>query len=74
MLAETDAELLDDLRSLIESDTRGDPQSPLLWTCKNLRNMGYKIGRTLVGERLRGLDLQANRKTCEGSNNPERDA
>jgi hypothetical protein len=82
-LSETDISLLDDLRSLVEPETRGDPQSPLLWTCKslrklsqNLRGMGHKIGRTLVGELLHKLDysLQANRKTREGSNHPDRDA
>jgi Rhodopirellula transposase DDE domain len=63
-----DASLLDDLRSLVEPTTRGDPQSPLLWTCKSLRKLaeslpgrGHKIGRTLVGELLHKLDysLQA---------------
>ena len=81
--SETDASLLDDLRSLVEPETRGDPQSPLLWTCKSLRklsqslrDMGHTIGRTLVGELLHELDyrLQANRKTREGSHNPDRDA
>ena len=76
LLIETDASLLDDLRSLVEPDARGDPQSPLLWTCKSLRKlaeslreMGHRIGRTLVGELLHKLDysLQANRKTREGS-------
>jgi hypothetical protein len=82
-LIETDASLLDDLRSLVEPDTRGDPQSSLLWTCKSLthlsrslRQMGHKIGRTLVGELLHKLDysLQGNRKTLEGSKHPDRDA
>src|ERR1700757_792399 len=82
-LSETDASLLDDLRSLVEPATRGDPQSPLLWTCKSLRKlaeslrgMGHKIGRTLVGELLHKLDysLQANRKTREGSSTADRDA
>ena len=82
-LSETDASLLDDLRSLIEPATRGDPQSPLLWTCKSLRklsqglrDMGHQIGRTLVGELLHALDysLQSNRKTREGSDHPDRDA
>ena len=82
-LSETDASLLDDLRSLVEPATRGDPQSPLLWTCKSLRKladglrgMGHKIGRTLVGELLHKLDysLQANRKTREGSSHVDRDA
>jgi hypothetical protein len=82
-LSETDASLLNDLRSLVEPATRGDPQSPLLWTCKSLRKlaeglrgMGHKIGRTLVGELLHKLDysLQANRKTREGSSHVDRDA
>jgi Rhodopirellula transposase DDE domain len=82
-VSETDASLLDDLRALVEPTTRGDPQSPLLWTCKSLRklsqslrDMGHKIGRTLVGELLHKLDysLQANRKTREGSKHPDRDA
>ena len=78
-----DASLIDDLRSLVEPTTRGDPQSPLLWTCKSLRklsqslrDMGHKIGRTLVGELLHKLDysLQSNRKTREGSVHHDRDA
>ncbi len=81
-VSETDANLLDDLRALVEPETRGDPQSPLLWTSKSLRklsqslrDMGHTIGRTLVGELLHKLDyrLQANRKTREGSHNPDRD-
>ena len=82
-LSETDASLLDDLRALVEPQTRGDPQSPLLWTCKSLRklarglcDMGHKIGRTVVGELLHelGYRLQANRKTREGGQHPDRDA
>ncbi|HSL72375.1 MAG TPA: ISAzo13 family transposase [Longimicrobiales bacterium] len=82
-VSETDASLLDDLRALVEPETRGDPQSPLLWTCKSLRKlsqslraMGHTVGRTLVGELLHKLDyrLQANRKTREGSHNPDREA
>jgi Rhodopirellula transposase DDE domain len=82
-MSETDASLIDDLRSLVEPATRGDPQSPLLWSCKSLRklvqgprDMGHEIGRTLVGELLHKLDyaLQSNRKTREGSDHPDRDA
>jgi hypothetical protein len=82
-LIETDTSLLNDLRSLVEPDTRGDPHSSLLWTCKSLtklsrglREMGHKIGRTLVGELLHKLEysLQGNRKTLEGSKHPDRDA
>jgi hypothetical protein len=81
--SETDPSLIDDLRALIEPDTRGDPQSPLLWTCKSLSklagalcDMGHQIGRSLVGELLHklGYRLQANRKTREGANHPDRDA
>jgi hypothetical protein len=82
-LRETDVGVVDDLRALVEPATRGDPQSPLLWTCKSLRNltqslrdMGHRIGRTAVGELLHSLDysLQANRKTREGADHPDRDA
>jgi len=81
--SERDPSLLDDLRRLVEPDTRGDPQSPLLWTCKSLSklaralcDMGHQIGRSLVGELLHqlGYRLQANRKTREGSKHPDRDA
>jgi hypothetical protein len=81
-LSATDMRLIDDLRALVEPETRGDPQSPLLWTCKSLRklsqglrDMGHKIGRTVVGELLYRLDyrLQANRKTREGASHPDRD-
>ena len=82
-LSETDTSLLDDLRSLVEPETRGDPQSARRWTCRSLRklsrslrDMGHKVGRTLVGELLHKLDyrLQANRKTREGSSHPDRNA
>ena len=79
----TDPTLIDDLCSLVEPETRGDPQSPLLWTCKSvrklsasLRDMGHSIGRTLVGQLLDklGYSLQANRKRREGASHPDRDA
>jgi hypothetical protein len=82
-LIETDTTLIDDLRALIEPETRGDPQSPLLWTSKSLnkltqslRAMGHRIGHTLIGELLHklGYTLQSNRKTREGTNHPDRDA
>ena len=81
--SETDPSLIVDLRALVEPETRGDPQSPLLWTCKSLRklshalcDMGHQVGRTLVGELLHklGYRLQANRKTREGTSHPDRDA
>ena len=78
-----DATLLDDLRSLVEPSTRGDPQAALLWTAKSLRKLaaglrelGHQISHSVVGELLRslGYSLQANRKTREGGNHPDRDA
>ena len=82
-LTETDASLLDDLRRLVDPATRGDPESPLLWTSKSLRKLaeglrgiGHTIGHNVVGDLLRklGYSLQANRKTREGANHPDRDA
>jgi hypothetical protein len=82
-LTETDATLLSDLRGLVEPTTRGDPQAPLLWTSRSLRNlaaalqaMGHRIGHNVVADLLRELNysLQGNRKTREGSNTPDRNA
>ena len=70
-----DTTLQSDLESLIEPLTRGDPQSPLRWTCQSLRQLaaqltalGHPVSHTLVGELLRkmGYSLQANQKTKEG--------
>ena len=78
-----DATLLSDLGALVEPSSRGDPQSPLRWTCKSLRRLaeelqaqGHHVGRTLVGELLAdmGFSLQGNRKTREGDSHPDRDA
>ena len=82
-LASLDASLLEDLRRLVDPATRGDPQAPLLWTSKSLRNLaeglrglGHRIGHNTVASLLRGLgfSLQANRKTLEGASHPDRDA
>lgn len=82
-LTETDPTLLADLQSLVEPTTRGDPMAPLLWTSRSLRNladalqvMGHGIKHNVVADLRRQLDysLQSNRKTREGSNNPDRDA
>jgi hypothetical protein len=82
-LVAQDATLIDDLRALVEPATRGDPEAPLLWTAKSLRKLaaglqalGHRIGHNVVGDLLRqmGYSLQANRKTREGSNHPDRDA
>ena len=78
-----DATLLSDLAALVEPSTRGDPQSPLRWTCKSLRRLawelerqGHRASHTLVGELLddMGFSLQGNRKTQEGCSHPDRDA
>jgi transposase len=76
-------ELLASLQSLIDDTTRGDPMSPLRWTCKSTRvlaaqlnKQGFQISSTKVGELLRsqGYSLQGNRKTIEGKQHPDRDA
>jgi hypothetical protein len=78
-----DPSLLGDLEALVEPTTRGDPESPLRWTCKSVRNLaealraqGHQVSHTLVAELLNatGYSLQANRKTKEGDSHPDRDA
>lgn len=78
-----DPSLITDLERLVEPVTRGDPQSPLRWTCKSTRTLaeelkaeGHKTNHKMVGELLRGLgySLQANRKTNEGGDHPDRNA
>jgi len=75
--------LLSDLLSLVEPTVRGDPMSPLRWTCKGtrrlakeLRTMGHAISHTVVSELLHAqkFSLQGNRKTLEGGQSPDRDA
>jgi transposase len=75
--------LLEDLESLVEPETRGDPESPLRWTSKSLRRLaeeltakGYNIGFRTVSRLLKklGYELQANKKTTEGKQHPDRDA
>ena len=78
-----DPTLRHDLTTLLEATTRGDPQSPLLWTCKSTRNladelnrMGHHVSHTTVALILHDMDysLQANRKTKDGSSHPDRNA
>ena len=78
-----DPELRRVLESLVEPLTRGDPESPLRWTCKSTRNLakelksqGYEISHATVASLLldMGYSLQANRKTREGSKHPDRNA
>jgi hypothetical protein len=82
-VAENDPKLIIALESLIEPGTRGDPESPLRWTIKSLRQLsdelsakGHRVGRTVVGELLHelGYSLQANSKRIEGKQHPDRDA
>jgi transposase len=82
-LAETDPTLVCDLEALIEPDSRGDPMSPLRWTCKTLRNLArelQKLGHEVSYVTVRTLlkkwkySLQANQKTKEGDSHPDRDA
>lgn len=74
--------LLSDLNKLIEPSSRGDPESPLRWTCKSTRNLakelkmsGHKISYVTVATLLHELDysLQANKKTLEGFQHADRD-
>ena len=80
---ERDPGLLDDLRALVEADTLGDPESPLLWVSKSLRHLadglraqGHRANKNMVAGLLRtlGFSLQANAKTREGTQHPDRNA
>jgi Rhodopirellula transposase DDE domain len=82
-LAETDPGLVAALEALVEPLTRGDPESPLRWTCKSTRKLARELTRQrhAVGERtvaalLRaaGYSWQGNRKTREGAGRPDRNA
>lgn len=78
-----DPTLRRDLERLVDPVTRGDPESPLRWTCKSTRQLaaaledqGHVVGRQKVADLLAelGYSLQANRKTREGSaDHPDRD-
>jgi transposase len=81
-LVETDTSLLSDLEALVDPATRGDPESPLRWTSKSsakltqaLQDRGHQISPRTVCTLLDdlGYSLQANRKTREGKEHPERD-
>ena len=78
-----DPTLQRDLEALVEPSTRGDPEGSLRWTCKSLRKLaaelraqGHRVSHQLVAELLQaaGYSLQANRKTREGADHPDRDA
>ena len=81
-LSNTDPGLVKDLQNLVEASTRGDPESPLLWTSKStaklaeeLQRMGHSVSQPSVWRLLNALDysLQVNRKVHEGEDHPERD-
>jgi hypothetical protein len=78
-----DATLMVDLEALVEPTASGDPQSPLRWTSKSVRRLaaelqalGHTASHRLVADLLQasGYSLQANRKTREGPQHPDRDA
>ena len=78
-----DPTLRDDLERLVEPTSRGDPESPLRWTCKSVRKLaaeltarGHQTSHRMVADLLHdlGYSLQANQKTLEGSQHPDRNA
>jgi transposase len=80
---ETQPGLLPALDELVQSSIRGDPEAPLRWVSKSQRRLsaalaeqGFTAGQKLVGRLLKrlGFSLQANSKTREGSNHPDRNA
>jgi hypothetical protein len=80
-LAGLDPTLVNDLEKLVDPVTRGDPESPLRWTCKSTRHLadqltrqGHRVSPGTVATLLKQMDysLQANRKTREGSSHPDR--
>jgi len=80
---DSDPGLMDALEALVDPTTRGDPESPLRWTCKSTRTLagelaaqGHPVSCMTVGRLLRraGYSLQGNRKTKEGNSHPDRNA
>ena len=78
-----DPSLKSDLEELLASTTRGDPESPLRWTCRSVRNLtaelrrlNHSVSHQVVADLLHdlGYSLQGNRKTKEGSKHPDRNA
>ena len=78
-----DPDLLASLEALVDPMTRGDPESPLRWTCKSttqladaLTKQGHGLSPRTVGRLLNeaGYSLQSNRKTVEGASHPDRNA
>ena len=82
-LTAKDTSLLGDLDALVSPNTRGDPQSPLRWTCKStprlakeLKERGHSVSQRTICDLLAelGYSLQSLRKTREGGKHPDRDA
>jgi transposase len=82
-LIDNSPDIIKELDLMIDPFTRGDPESPLRWTCKSTYNLanalqikGYKISQKTVYTLLQemGYSMQANRKKMEGKQNPDRDA
>ena len=82
-LKDKDPTLVADLDALVDPATRGDPESPLRWTCKStrklaaeLRDQGHKVSPQTVAVLLKEqkYSLQGNAKTKEGRNHPDRNA
>jgi transposase len=82
-LTESNPKLLQDLDKLVDPITRGDPESPLRWTCKSttkltkeLQAQGHQVSQRTVWALLDqlGYSMQSNRKTSEGTEHPDRDA
>src|SRR5437867_7052870 len=80
-VSERDPTLLADLEALVEPLTRGDPQSPLRWTCKSTQKLaaelgaqGHRVSHETVRQLLLqlGYSMQGTRKTREGSAHPDR--
>jgi hypothetical protein len=80
---DTDLTLKTDLEKLVQPTERGEPESPLRWTCKSVRRlarelkaMGHRTSHRMVAELLHdlGYSLQGNSKTLEGASHPDRDA
>ena len=78
-----DQQLLQAVDALVEPTARGDPMSPLRWTCKSMRRLakelgqqGHHVSHTTVGQLLKALNysLQGTRKTREGTSHPDRNA
>jgi transposase len=82
-ITHSDPKLVDRLEAILDAETRGDPQSPLRWSCKSTRAIAaaltrrrHPVSHSKVAQILHdhGYSLQGNRKTEEGEHHPDRDA